>query len=253
MTARAARAFVWLAAFAALLFALPARAYTPPPIAGHVTDTAGVLSASEVADLNARMDAVKSSSGMEIAILILPSLNGETIEDVGYATGNAWKVGRRGLDNGALLVVSIADRRMRIEVGKGNEGQLTDLQASDIIEKQIAPPFKQGHYYEGIRAGTDAIAASLTGQAPPSPRVARNEGGEEVGTVGTLVWILILLGFIIFFTWLRSRGGGGGGGFWISGGGGGSWGGGGWGGGGGGGGYSGGGGSFGGGGASGSW
>ena len=155
-----------------LLFfvARPALAYAPPPIQGHVTDLAGKLSASEKADLEQRLEGENQSSGAELAVLIVPSLQGETIEDVTYATFNAWKLGKQGKDNGVLLAIAVAERRVRIETGKGVEGQLTDLQTQDIIQQRIGPALKEDRFYDGVRAGMEAIAADVSGRPLPPPR-----------------------------------------------------------------------------------
>ncbi len=238
---RLAPAFAGLGLLLAFFFAQPARAYTPPPIQGHVTDLAGKLSASEKDELEQRLEAVNRSSGAEIAVLIVASLQGETIEDVAYGTFNTWKLGKKDKDNGVLLVIAVAERRIRIETGKGVEGQLTDLQTQDIIQRQIGPELKQDHFFQAIRAGTDAIAAALNAQPQPG-------GGQSTGPAGpgnwNPLWLLMFggVGIVLWFL-RRARGRG----FWMGGGGG--WGGGG----GGGGGFSGGGGASGGGGSSGSY
>ncbi len=251
---------VWLGtlagmvALALVLWPAPALAFTPPSIQGHVTDLAGKLTPDQRADLEARMEAENRDTGDEIAVLILPALDGETIEDVGYATINAWKLGKHGKDNGVLLALALADHRVRIETGKGVEGQLTDLQTQDIIQLRIVPMLKQDRFYEAIRDGTDAIAMTLSGHAPALPREMPPRVDRQTPGPVTIIAFLLLAALIL---WLRMRGGGGGGGFWYGGGGGwGGGGGGGWGGGGGGGdggGFTGGGGSGGGGGSSGSW
>jgi len=239
------RVLAWLAFAATFLVAFVAFAYTPPPIQGHVNDLTGKLTASERADLEQRLEAVNQSSGAEIAVLMIPSLNGETIDDVAYSTFNAWKLGKKNLDNGALLVISTGDRRIRIETGKGVEAQLTDLQTQDIIQHQIGPALKQDRFYDGVRAGTDAIAAAIAGNTsggatgPPPPTRARRSN-----TFG-LIFIVGFIVVLVLFRLIFGRGRGGGGGFGGGGFGGGD--------GGGGGGFSGGGGESGGGGSSGSY
>jgi uncharacterized protein len=137
-------------------------AYTPPPIQGHVNDLAGKLSAGEKADLEQRLEAVNQSNGAEIAVLILPALpDGETIEDVAYGAFNGWKHGKKGTDNGVLLVIAVAEHRVRIETGKGVEGQLTDLQTQDIIQHQISAPRS---------SRTTSTTASARGRTRSRPR-----------------------------------------------------------------------------------
>jgi len=192
------RWWAWLGLLVALLVARPARAYVPPPIQGHITDLAGKLSASERDDLEQRLEAVNRASGAEIAVLIVTSLQGETIEDVAYGTFNAWKIGKKDKDNGVLLVIAVAERRVRIETGKGVEGQLTDLQTQDIIQHEIGPALKQDHFYDAIRAGTDAIVAAISGQPQP--------GGGPPGPAGAdylnVLWALLMFGVFGVLLWL---------------------------------------------------
>jgi uncharacterized protein len=231
---------VWVALVAcvALFLSAPnARAsFVAPPIEGHVTDTAGVLKQEERAELEFRLTEYYSRSGVEIAAFVAGSLQGQSIEDAAYTTFNTWRVGRAGLDNGVLLVIAPNERRIRIETGKGVGGQLTDLQASDIIEHRIAPQLRAGRYRDAIADGTDAIAAALGSQPTLGPSVQAPP--MYVGVLVILAFIAIALlrarfGWPLFWWGGGSRRGGG-----FRGGGGG---------------YSGGGGRSGGGGASGSW
>jgi uncharacterized protein len=234
---------LWVATLVcvALLFgASRARAaFVVPPIQGHVTDTAGVLSADEHAELEQRLTGLMNQKGVEIGVLIVGAMEGETVEDVAYKTFNAWRIGRDKLDNGVLLVIAPNEHAIRIETGKGIGGELTDLQASDIIENRVAPQLRRGHYRDAVADGTDAIASALgSTQTPASPTAQPAPHYVTFGTIA--LFVLIALVRLVFF---RGRGiffwGGGGGGM-----GGGA---------GGGGGYAGGGGRSGGGGASGGW
>ncbi len=246
----------WLLAFAFLLLGVSAAraARAVPPIEGHVTDTARVLAPSERADLEQQLERDMERSGAEIAVFVVDSLEGETIEDVAYRTFNAWKIGRDKLDDGVLLVIAPRERQVRIETGKGIGGRLTDLQASDIIERRIVPALRVGRYHDAIADGTDAIAAAIGGAGAPMPLVR-----WDLASATALAMLLIFFVGGVFFrgrlaAWFCWWGGGGwpgGGGFFggDSRRGGGSF----FGGGRGGGGYSGGGGRSGGGGASGRW
>jgi uncharacterized protein len=210
------------AALAVLLASLPAQAYTPPPIAGHVTDTAGKLTPQQVADLDHRLHLFREATGFEIAVFLVPSLHGETIEDVAYGTFHTWALGQKGQDNGVLLVIAPTERRVRIETGKGVEGALTDLQANDIIRQKIGPFLKQDEFYLGIRSGTEAIEHALAPTYAPAGEVAPPPPPPPVGyssrpTSGFGTFCLILAVIVILIL-LRSRGGGGGG-FYLGGGG----------------------------------
>lgn len=120
-----------------LLTSAISHAFTPPPAPirpkNHIVDMANKLSYTDLTNLNNRINQINVVSKNEIAILIIPSLEGENIADVADATFNAWKIGKKSIDNGVLIVIAVLDKRSRIETGKGIEGELTDLQANDII------------------------------------------------------------------------------------------------------------------------
>jgi uncharacterized protein len=252
-----------LAAVALLLAAaLPAAAErVVPPLTGPVVDEAGLLDAGwrrRLSDLAGAARAREGGTGVQLQYLLVPSLEGEAIESFSMRVAERWQIGTRGKDNGVLVVVARDDRRMRIEVGGGVEGGLTDAQSGRIIRNVMAPAFREGRYGEGLyRAGRDILAA--LGSLPEGMEAPRTRGQPRqvpIPFVGWLIGLLLAGGAPLIFGLMvvsivlrallgRRRFGGGGG-----------WGGGGWsggGGGGGGGGWSGGGGGFSGGGASGSW
>ena len=219
-----------------------------PQLWGHrVHDEAHVLSQGTIDNLEQRLRVFEDSTTNQMAILVIPSLNGEILEQYALRVANdEWKLGQKDKDNGVLLLVVINDRKVRIEAGQGLEGVLTDALSSRIIRNEIAPNFRRGDYDSGVSAAVSAIMLATKGEykADDTP-LGRRQGKGSLPI--TLILILIVI-VLRFFTGNR-RGGSGwssGGGFFI-GGGGSSWGGGG------GGGFSGGGGSFGGGGSSGSW
>jgi uncharacterized protein len=283
----------WLglaAAGAALLLAISAAAeIAVPPLLARVTDLTGTLSASQIQTLDAHLRDFERAKGSQIAVLLLPTTAPETIEQYSIRVAEAWKIGRKNVDDGAILLIAKDDRKLRIEVGRGLEGAIPDAIAKRVVSDVIAPRFRSGDFYGGIVAGTDALMRLIEGEALPAPRtrsvdlhaidfntmlwlfialvfgdaIFKRVFGKVAGAavsgaiVGGIVWFAagvllfaVLGGLIGFFITLVAGFGGGRGG-WTSGG----WPGGGWGGGGfsSGGGFSGGGGSFGGGGASGSW
>ena len=256
----------------AFLFAAPAMAVDFPPLSGRVVDQAELLSPEQEQQLTQRLEALQRASSRQLVVATVASLQDLSIEDYGYQLGRAWRIGQQGANNGAVLIVAPNQRKMRIEVGYGLEGIMTDALSSQIINRDMRPRFREGDYPGGINAGVDAIIQQL--QAPPEAaeqRVrqaaqSRGRGGGGGSFVPLIFWVIVFI-FIIFslirrgiggkryrgrrgrrgpvIIWGPGLGGGSGGGSsWGSGGG--SWGGGG-------GGFSGGGGSFGGGGASGGW
>jgi uncharacterized protein len=168
-----------------LFVTLPARAqaYTPPAIAGHVTDAAGKLGPQEVAKLDAKLAEYRRCSSNHVAVFVARSLEGHTVEDVAYATFNAWKVGEAGKDNGVLLVIAPAERKVRIETGKGVGGNLTDVQSSEIIRQRVSPRLAAGDFFGAIDGGTTAIELALGGcGAAPGAGPARAAGKQGYGS-----------------------------------------------------------------------
>jgi uncharacterized protein len=159
-----------------------------PRLTSRVTDLAGVLSADQVQSLETKVADLERTDSTQIAILIIPSLEGEPLEDYSIHVAEAWRLGQKGRDNGALLIVAMKERRVRIEVGYGLEPTLTDARSSQIIRNEIIPRFRDGDFYGGIDAGTTAIVQVVRGlyQAPPEPR--RTSSGRF-----RLDWIILLL------------------------------------------------------------
>ncbi|HTW34148.1 MAG TPA: TPM domain-containing protein [Rhizomicrobium sp.] len=266
---RIAIRFVFLAAAWLFVIALPAAAApTFPPLTGRVVDDAGILSDQTKAQLTSMLAQQEKQTGDQVVVATLKSLQGYEIEDYGYQLGRAWGIGQKGKDNGALLIIAPNEHKMRIEVGYGLEGQLTDAQSKLIIAEIITPYFKRGDYDAGVVAGTSAILKAIGGAtinpdeyAPPGEMSARHQNPIGAGIIPILLLIVLFwiggarfLWGLLLFSAVSGRGGWGGRGLGGGGFGGGGFGGGGFGGGGfGGGGFSGGGGSFGGGGASGGW
>lgn len=142
-----------------------AAAFAPPPITGHVTDTAGKLSRDERLALDKKLEDYRLCSLHEIAVLVTGSLDGETVEDVAYKTFRAWQVGRKKEDDGVLLVIATSERKVRIETGKGVGGALTDVASAHILAANVKPHLKEGATFAAIDDGTTAIGAALGGCA----------------------------------------------------------------------------------------
>jgi uncharacterized protein len=135
-----------------------------PPLTGRVVDAAHVLDDWTRNQIGGELASFETSSGIQLVVVTLPDLGGDTIEDWGLALGRSWGIGQKGKSNGALLIVAPKDRQLRIEVGYGLEGELPDATADAIIRKVIVPRFRGGDMPGGIRAGVDAIIVGLGGK-----------------------------------------------------------------------------------------
>jgi uncharacterized protein len=246
------------ALIAALWVGVALAAASFPPLSGRVVDQAKILSPVTAADLERKLADLEQKSGIQLVVATVPSLNGEEIEPYANELFRAWKLGEAKQNNGALLLIAPKERRMRIEVGYGLEGTLTDAVSSVIIANAIAPRFKAGDFNGGVTRGVDDIITALTTDSAewkPKPTDMRAE--HEASLLDAIAPFLIFLFIMFVLSRVARRGGGNvvfipmgmGGGFSGGGGFGGGSGGGGFGGGG----FSGGGGSSGGGGASGGW
>jgi uncharacterized protein len=246
-----------LCAFLMLLFAAPALAAGPsfPPLTGRIVDDAHILNASTQSELDSMLARHEKATGEQVVVVTLPSLQGYSIEEFGYQLGRAWGIGQKDKNTGALLIVAPKEHKIRIEVGYGLEGQLTDAQSRVIIERDILPQFKRGDFNAGVLAGTTTILKVLGGDAAAAqPPAASSRPSVTVMNspwsflLPFAIWLIVILVLNLMARRshvIRRIGRSGYGGFYGGGFGGGSSGGGG--------GFSGGGGSFGGGGASGSW
>lgn len=228
-----------------------------PKLTGRVVDAADLLSPEARARIDGKIKAHEDRTGDQVVVATVPSLQDRTVEDYANRLARAWGIGQKKTNNGVLLLVAPKERKVRIEVGYGLEGALTDALSKTIITTAITPRFRQGDFSGGVEAGVDAILPILAGDADEWQRRAPVRE-DRVDPVTVIFWIVAIAVLIIVLSRLGGSGGGGGGGRGGRGGGfvvipGPT---GGWSGGfsdGGGGGFSGGGGSFGGGGASGDW
>jgi len=174
-----------------------------PKLQGRVNDLAGLLSPEQIASLEARLKGLEDTDSTQIAVLLIPGLEGEALEDYSERVAAAWQLGVKGNDNGILLLTAMRERGVRIEVGYGLESKLTDALSRRIIEGEIVPRFKQGDYYEGIDAGVTALIQVVRGtyRAParnrrPSSDQARGRGMFDliVFLLVPLLWVLNLAG-----------------------------------------------------------
>lgn len=140
-----------------------------PNLTARVTDLTGTLTATQRGDLEQRLAALEQRKGSQIFVLMLPTTQPETIEQYAVRAFEQWKVGRKGVDDGILLVIAKDDRKLRIEVGYGLEGAVPDAAAKRIIAEDITPHFRSGDFYGGIGAGVDRLIRTVDGEPLPTP------------------------------------------------------------------------------------
>ena len=165
-----------------------------PPLTSHVTDQTQSLAPAEVAALEAKLADWEARTTNQLVVLVVPTTQPEPIESYSLRVAEKWKIGRKGQDNGVLLVVAKNDRKLRIEVGYGLEGVLTDVTSSRIIREQIAPAFRDGRFAAGVDAGVDRIIAVVAEGKPLPPRKAESANRVPSGfNFETLLVILFVV------------------------------------------------------------
>jgi uncharacterized protein len=176
-----------------------------PPLTAHVVDTAGMLNAGQRESLDNVLRDYEAHTGSQIAVLLVPSTAPEAIEQYSIRVADAWKLGRKGVDDGVILVVAKdnpkALRRLRIEAGRGVQGSLTDAQSKRVLEDVIAPHFRQNDFYGGLVAGVSAIQALLDKEHLPQQQQGRPQAAHDAGSS-----IFPLLFFIFVILTIFSRG-----------------------------------------------
>jgi len=167
-----------------------------PQLTARVTDLTGTLSAADISTLDQKLADFETRKGSQIAVLIVPTTQPEDIAQYSIRVVEQWKLGRKGVDDGVLLLVAKDDRRLRIEVGYGLEGALPDAIANRIINEIITPKFKQGDFAGGIDDGVDRIIKTVDGEPLPAPK-PRNDASQgqwdEIGQVFPVLLILTLV------------------------------------------------------------
>lgn len=188
----------WARCVAALFLVLAAglaRAEVPVPPVARVTDLTGTLSAAQQQALADKLAAFEARKGSQLAVLMVPTTQPETIEQFGIRVVDQWKLGRKGVDDGALLLVAKDDRAVRIEVGYGLEGVLNDATAKRIVDEIVVPRFRDGDFAGGVEAGLDRMIAVIDGEPLPPPTTS---GDRQPGVEGDLEQLL-LIGFVVVF------------------------------------------------------
>lgn len=187
--------------FAAALFlmsaSLPLFAIAVPKLKGRVNDYAGIIRPKDEEEMEAYLKNLEQTSGIQIAVLTVPSLENEDIESFGIRVADSWKLGDEEKDNGALLLVALAEHAVRIEVGDGLEGSLTDAKCGLILRNVIIPEFKEGDYSEGILKGIQNMGGIASGdESAVSKSVLQDEDTNEndfLPLLITLIWFLFVL------------------------------------------------------------
>ncbi|MGZ3159916.1 MAG: TPM domain-containing protein, partial [Burkholderiaceae bacterium] len=172
-----------------------------PPLTSHVTDTVGLLNANQRTTLENVLTEYETRTGSQIAVLLISSTEPEAIEQYSIRVADAWKIGRKGVDDGAILIVAKdnpkALRRLRIEAGRGVQGTLTDAQSKRILQDVIAPHFRQNDFYGGLVAGVSAMTGLLDQEhfpASPNKQAAQEESSSHSSFIPILFFALFIIG-----------------------------------------------------------
>uniref|UniRef100_Q47GT6 TPM domain-containing protein n=1 Tax=Dechloromonas aromatica (strain RCB) TaxID=159087 RepID=Q47GT6_DECAR len=190
----------WLAALWLALLPLSgwsANEVALPVLTERVTDLTDTLSAEDKAGLTASLAALEKDKGAQIAIVLLPTTQPETIEQFGIRLAEAWKIGRKGVDDGVIVIVAKNDRRMRIEVGYGLEGAIPDAIAKRIVAEQMAPRFREGDFAGGLRATVATLDKVIRGEPLPVPVVQTAPSGADPGDSLTFLLIVFFMAGVI--------------------------------------------------------
>jgi uncharacterized protein len=193
---RGAAAFVLsLLLAAAALAATPTEPIPVPKLTARVIDQTGSLTAAERDALEAKLRAFEAARGSQIAVLMVPSIGPEVIEDFATRVTDEWKLGRAGVDDGVLFVIAKQERKMRIQTGRGVQGTLTDALSRRIVADLVAPRFRTGDFSGGVDAGVDAIVKAIEGEQLPLPEV--KSSARKVDTLSSYGNLLILALFLV--------------------------------------------------------
>ena len=167
-----------------------------PPLKTRVTDLTATLSAEQAGALESKLAAFEQRKGSQLAVLLVPTTQPETVEQYSIRVTDQWKLGRKGVDDGVLLLIAKNDRKLRIEVGSGLEGALPDAIAKRIIDEYIVGPFKQGNFNDGINAGVDRIIKVVDGEPLPAPKAKSSGASSGIHMEDSLGWGALLVVFL---------------------------------------------------------
>jgi uncharacterized protein len=163
-----------------------------PPLQGHITDQTGTLTQEQKATLEQKLATFEAQKGTQLAVLMVHTTGSEAIEQYALRVAEQWKLGRKKIDDGVVLLVAKEDRAVRIEVGYGLEGVLSDIASKRIISEAILPQFKHGDYFGGIQAGTEQIMHVVTGEPLPAPQGTPGEAEQGFRQIAPLLFIVAL-------------------------------------------------------------
>ncbi len=195
-SSRAMTLSVWLVVALFFGFVVPAAAdVAVPQLTGRVVDRTGTLSSGDIAALSQKLSDFETRKGSQIAVLIVPTTDPETIEQFSIRVAEAWKIGRKKVDDGAILVVAKNDRHLRIEVGYGLEGALTDVTSRRIIDEVITPKFREGDFAGGISAGAERMMRVVDGEPLPAP--SRSVNFANLDDIGPAVPVVLFASLVV--------------------------------------------------------
>ncbi|MBB6479295.1 TPM domain-containing protein [Spirochaeta isovalerica] len=189
----------------AFLLLLPLGAQNIPELKGYVNDYAGVISSSEEREITSLLSSLEKSTSAQIAVLTVDDLQGYDIESFSIKTADQWKLGQKGQDNGILILLSMAEKKVRIEVGYGLEGSMTDAKSGYIIRNIIIPEFQKGNFGTGLYKGAEAVSSVIGGTMVISDKdIAESQNRSRHTSSGGFLNVIIFL--IIFFLSALTRG-----------------------------------------------
>jgi uncharacterized protein len=197
-----------ISAILVLFLTAAAAALDIPKLQARVTDLAGLLAPEQASALETKLRSLEETDSTQIAVLIIPSLEGEALEDYSERVATAWRLGQKGRDNGALLLLAMKERKVRVEVGYGLEPKLTDALSRRIIQNELAPRFREHAYYDGIDAAVTAMIQVVRGAYQPAEAPARTSSrGRSSGK--SFEWLIFLLFPLLWILGTTGKWGGG--------------------------------------------
>ncbi len=189
------RVFLAAVLFLSVVFAVAADVAVPP-LKTRVTDLTATLNDEQIAALESKLAAFEQKKGSQLAVLLVPTTQPETVEQYGIRVAEQWKLGRKGVDDGVLLLIAKDDRKLRIEVGRGLEGALPDAIAKRIIDKYMVAPFKQGDFNAGVNAGVDRIIKIIDGELLPEAKPKSGGASSGINMENSMGWGALLVVFL---------------------------------------------------------